>query len=71
MAVLDPVPLVISGLDEVVGKAITDSDPMIWDVPDFPFDPARGSHTVPMTNCIFIDRSDVRVVDSEVFIRKE
>lgn len=66
MAVLDPVLLVISGLTEATDKTVSVENPILWDVPDFPFAPDRGSHTVPMTDRIFIDRSDVRVVDSEV-----
>jgi hypothetical protein len=66
MAVLDPVLLVISGLAEATGKAVSADGSIVWEVPDFPFDPARGSHTLPMTDRIFIDRSDVRIVDSEV-----
>jgi hypothetical protein len=66
MAVLDPVLLVISGLAEATGKAVSVDHSILWDVPDFPFAPDRGSHTVPMTDHIFIDRSDVRLVDSEV-----
>jgi hypothetical protein len=66
MAVLDPVLLVISGLSEATDKAVSVDHSILWDVPDFPFAPARGSHTVPMSDRIFIDRSDVRLVDSEV-----
>ncbi len=68
MAVLDPVLLVINGLAEATEKIVSNDNPIIWDVPDFPFDPSRGTHTVPMTNRIFVDRSDVRLVDSEVSI---
>eukprot|EP00604_Paraphysomonas_vestita_P003143 CAMPEP_0174820862 /NCGR_PEP_ID=MMETSP1107-20130205/4962_1 /TAXON_ID=36770 /ORGANISM="Paraphysomonas vestita, Strain GFlagA" /LENGTH=619 /DNA_ID=CAMNT_0016037017 /DNA_START=191 /DNA_END=2050 /DNA_ORIENTATION=+ len=67
MAVLDPILLIISGLSEAVGKAVSNEDPIVWDVPDFPFDPSRGTHTVPMTDRIYVDRSDVRLVDSDDF----
>ena len=33
------------------------------EVPDFPFEPSRGSHTVPIEPVIFIDQADFRVVD--------
>lgn len=68
MAVLDPILLIISGLSEAVGKAVSNEDPIVWDVPDFPFDPSRGTHTVPMTDRIYVDRSDVRLVDSDVIL---
>jgi hypothetical protein len=66
MAVLDPVLFVISGLAEATGKAVSADGSILWEVPDFPFDPSRGSHSLAMTDKIFIDRSDVRIVDSEV-----
>lgn len=34
-------------------------------VPNFPFDPTRGSHTVTIENEIFIDKSDFRMEDSD------
>jgi glutaminyl-tRNA synthetase len=34
-------------------------------VPDYPFDPSRGSHAVPMRSEVYIDRSDFRMQDSE------
>jgi glutaminyl-tRNA synthetase len=34
-------------------------------VPDFPFDPSRGSHKVVMGSEIYIDRQDFRLEDSE------
>lgn len=34
-------------------------------VADFPFDPSRGSHAVPLEEFIFIDRADFRLEDSE------
>lgn len=56
MAVLRPLKVVLSGrasnLDAV-------------SVPDFPFDPSRGSHSVPFTDIIYIDRSDFRVEDDD------
>ena len=33
------------------------------EVPDYPFDAARGSHTVSLGSEIYIDRSDFRLVD--------
>jgi hypothetical protein len=65
MAVLDPVLVVISGLAELTGVQDEES-PVIWTVPDFPFDPSRGTHEVPMTSRVFVDRCDVRLEESEV-----
>ena len=36
--------------------------PTAIDIPDFPKDPQRGSHTVTLDKIIFIDRSDFREV---------
>lgn len=60
MAVLKPLKVTITGLDGAISnKELT--------VPDFPFDPARGSHTVAIESTIYIDESDFRTVDSEDF----
>ena len=58
MAVLQPLKMVITGRD-LSGTA---ADIL---VPDFPFDPSRGSHTVRIEETVYIDRSDFRTVDSE------
>lgn len=36
-------------------------------VPNFPFDVSRGTHTVPLTSTVFVDATDVRLVDSKEF----
>ena len=58
MAVLQPLKMVITGRD--LSGAEADIP-----VPDFPFDPSRGSHTVRIEETVCIDRSDFRTVDSE------
>jgi glutaminyl-tRNA synthetase len=58
MAVLQPLKLVISGRD-LAGDAANIT------VPDFPFDPTRGSHVLRIENEVYIDRSDFRLEDSE------
>jgi hypothetical protein len=55
MAVLDPVLVVLA----------QDADGNV-SVPDFPFDPARGSHIVETGAELYIDRQDFRLIDSEV-----
>lgn len=39
--------------------------PLRVTVPDYPFDPSRGSHSVTLEEEIFIDRSDFRMLDSD------
>lgn len=58
MAVLNPLKVVITGLDDVL------SDKHV-SLPDFPFAPDRGSHIVVFENEIYIDQNDFRMEDSE------
>ena len=60
MAVLQPVKVVISNLKTVMGDA-----PELQ-VPDFPFDPSRGSHSIVMTCEVFVDASDIRTEVTKV-----
>lgn len=57
MAVLDP--LKVTLLD------FPASSPVLVDVPDFPADPARGSHRVPFDREVFIERSDFRETNED------
>ena len=54
MAVLDPIKVVLDNLPSEISTL---------DVPDFPFDPTRGSHPITMEQVVYIDRSDFRLVD--------
>ncbi|CAE7482285.1 glnS [Symbiodinium microadriaticum] len=72
MAVLNPVLVVIANLAEVAGPAAAvaggEADGVVqWEAPDFPHDPARGSHFVQMVSTVYIDQSDIRLVDSPDF----
>ncbi|EFR04038.1 glutaminyl-tRNA synthetase [Nannizzia gypsea CBS 118893] len=60
MLVLDPITVVIDNLPDDYVEMI-----------DLPFskDPSHGSHTVPFTNKIYIDRSDFREEASDNFFR--
>lgn len=60
MLVLDPVKIVIDNLPD-------DHLEMV----DLPFskDPAMGSHTIPFTKTVYIERSDFREVDSPDYFR--
>lgn len=58
MAVLRPLKVIISGLDEVVTNKVLD-------VPDFPFAPERGTHHVIIESEIYVDLADFRMEDSE------
>ena len=55
MVVLDPLLIVLSGVNE-----------MDVVIPNFPFDPTRGTHSTKLQHEIYIDRSDFRLEDSEV-----
>ena len=61
MLVLDPVPVVIEGADEVDGSEIS--------IPFSPKNPAMGSHTIKFSKTVYIDRSDFREVDSKDYFR--
>ena len=54
MAVLNPIRVVLAASAHS-GTSV--------EVPDFPFDPTRGSHSVPLGDEIFIDKSDFRMAD--------
>jgi glutaminyl-tRNA synthetase len=62
MGVLRPLKIALTWPADVVaavsapGCAVT--------IPDFPFDPSRGSHEIRMESCVFIDESDFRMEDS-------
>lgn len=57
MAVLDPLKVIITGLDDALSSRSLS-------VPDFPFAPERGSHNVTIESEIYIDQSDFRLEDS-------
>ena len=57
MAIIDPVQLVIQNFKEVEVKQ----------VPDFPKDPNGPKHKVLTGEVLYVDRSDVREVDSPTF----
>ena len=61
MLVLDPIPIIIDDLPEDFCEEI--------EVPFAPKDPSMGSHKVPFTRTVYIDRSDFREVDSKDFFR--
>lgn len=63
MLVLDPVPLVIDGLEDL---AVTEAE-----VPFSAKDPLMGTHTLRLTSRVYVDRPDFRevVADDEDFFR--
>ncbi|KAL8969468.1 MAG: hypothetical protein Q9197_004332 [Variospora fuerteventurae] len=61
MLLLDPVPVII---DNLPSDHIEDIE-----LPFSPKDPTFGTHTVPFTKTVFIDRSDFREADSKDFFR--
>lgn len=65
MTVLDPVEVVLENFDEVPDKTM-----LVNKVADYPQDAERdggASHNVTLTKSIYLDRSDVRAVDSSDF----
>ncbi|KAI4160687.1 MAG: hypothetical protein LQ342_005526 [Letrouitia transgressa] len=61
MLVLDPIPIVIDNLPDDFTEDI--------ELPFSPKDPSFGSHIVPFSKTVYIDRSDFREVDSKDFFR--
>ena len=61
MLVLDPIPVVIDNLPDDFLEEI--------DLPFSPKDPSMGSHVVPFTKTVYIDRCDFREVDSKDYFR--
>ncbi len=60
MLVLDPIPVIIDNLPDDYVEEV--------EVP-FGKDPAMGTHKVPFTKTVYIDRSDFREVDSKDYFR--
>lgn len=60
MFVLDPIPVIIGNLPDDYLEEV--------EVP-FGKEPAMGTHTVPFTKTVYIDRSDFREVDSKDYFR--
>lgn len=61
MLVLDPVPVVIEGLDALEGTQVN--------VPMLPKNPGMGSRKLTISRKVYIDRSDFREVDDSNFFR--
>lgn len=60
MLILDPIPVIIDNLPDDYVEEV--------EVP-FGKDPAMGTHMVPFTKTVYIDRSDFREVDSKDYFR--
>jgi hypothetical protein len=60
MAVLEPLLVVISNFDTV-----SSDSSLKLQIPDFPFDVARGSHELIMGPRVYIDKSDFRTDNSD------
>lgn len=61
MLVLDPVPVIIEGLDTLAGTQVN--------VPMLPKSPGMGSRKLTICRKVYIDRSDFREVDDPDFFR--
>jgi glutaminyl-tRNA synthetase len=64
MAVLDPIKVIITNYEEEVNKLKKVADVMTFTVENSPTDPTFGTHTVTLTDTIYIDASDFRLADS-------
>ena len=63
MAALDPVKVVITNYDDMATKVGS----MTYEVQNSPTETSLGSHTVTLTNVIYIDSSDFRLKDSSSY----
>jgi len=63
MAALEPIKVVITNYEEEVAK-LDDKQSMTFEVQNSPTDPSLGSHTVTLTDVIYIDASDFRLENS-------
>ncbi|KAL8729403.1 MAG: hypothetical protein Q9181_005027 [Wetmoreana brouardii] len=61
MLVLEPIPVIIDNLPDDYVEDV--------ELPFSPKDPAFGTHTVPFTKTVYIDRTDFREEDSKDFFR--
>jgi len=61
MLVLDPIPVIIDDLPDDYLEEL--------ELPFSPKDPELGTHSVPFTKKVYIDRSDFREVDSKDYFR--
>ena len=61
MVVLDPIPVIIDDLPDDFCEEL--------ELPFSPKDPSMGSHKVPFTKTVYIDRCDFREVDSKDYFR--
>lgn len=66
MAALDPIKITITNFQEESTKADGQKG-MTFEVPNSPTDPTLGSHTVEMTDVIYIDSSDFRSKDEKSY----
>lgn len=64
MAALDPIKIVITNYQEEVDKMANGVDGMKFTVENSPTDSSLGSHTVTLTDTIYIDSSDFRLEDN-------
>ncbi|KNE54835.1 glutamine-tRNA ligase [Allomyces macrogynus ATCC 38327] len=61
MAILDPIKITISNLPDAHCEMIS--------LPNNPLDPSAGTHKVPFTRTVFIERDDFRTEDAKDFKR--
>lgn len=66
MAALDPIKVTITNFDDEVAK-LKECESLTYEVQNSPTDPSLGTHTITLTNVIFIDSSDFRMNDHSTY----
>jgi len=67
MAALEPIKITITNFEEESAKLQTEGKSMVFEVQNSPTNESLGSHTVTMTDVIYIDSSDFRLKDNPLY----
>jgi len=67
MAALDPIKVTITNFEEEIANKKEAGEGVIYEVQNSPTDESMGSHTVTLTDTIYIDSSDFRMQDNATY----
>ena len=67
MAALEPIKVVITNFEEEVAKKKAAGEDITYEVQNSPTDESMGSHTVTLTDTVYIDSSDFRMKDNSTY----
>jgi len=67
MAALDPIKVTITNFEDEVAKKKAVGEEITYEVQNSPTDEAMGSHTVTLTDMVYIDSSDFRMKDDSTY----